>query len=54
MYFRTAIVNELGEVVFWRDEVQDEYQFQCILESHPEWTVRCVVEDVMDQNMEVD
>ena len=54
MCFRTAIVDELSKVVFWRDEVQDEYQFQCILESHPEWTVRCVVEDVLEPNMEVD
>lgn len=42
MKFRTAIVDELGWVMFWCDELQDIEQIECILESHPEWSVRAI------------
>lgn len=42
MYCRTAIVDELDDVVFWCDEIEDEYQILCVLESHPEWKRKCI------------
>lgn len=40
--YRTAIVDELGHVMFWCDELQSEEQSECILESHPEWSRKCI------------
>ena len=40
--YRLAIVDELGHVMFWCDELQGEEQIECILDSHPEWNRRCV------------
>ena len=42
MRFRTAIVDETGWVMFWCDELQDAEQIECILEGHPEWSVRAI------------
>lgn len=42
MEFRTAIVDELGHIMFWCDELQDEDQIECILNSHPEWNRKCI------------
>ena len=39
--YRSAIVNELGDVMFWRDELRPE-QIECVLYWHPEWSVICV------------
>lgn len=40
--YRSAIVNELGYVMFWCDELQGDEQIECILNSHHEWSVKCV------------
>lgn len=40
--YRSAIVNELGHVMFWCDELQGDEQIECILNGHPEWSVKCV------------
>ena len=40
--YRSAIVDELGYVMFWCDELQGEEQIECILESHPEWSRKCI------------
>ena len=40
--YRTAIVDELGHVMFWRDELHGEEQIECILNSHPEWSIKCI------------
>ena len=42
MEFRTAIVDELGCVMFWCDELQDGEQIETILHSHPEWNVETI------------
>ena len=42
MEFRSAIVDELGYVMYWCDELQDGYQIECILNSHPEWSRKCI------------
>ena len=42
MEFRSAIVDELGYAMYWCDELQDEYQIECILNSHPEWSRKCI------------
>ena len=42
MEFKSAIVNELGKVMFWCDELQDENQIECILNHHPEWSIKCI------------
>lgn len=39
--YRSAIVNELGDVMFWRDELLPK-QIECILNEHSEWSVKCV------------
>lgn len=41
MMYRSAIVDELGHVMFWRDELRPE-QIECILNGHPEWSVKSV------------
>lgn len=38
--YRTAIVDELGNVMFWCDELQNEKQIEYLLVSHPEWECR--------------
>ena len=40
--YRSAIVNELGYVMFWCDELQGDEQIECILNGHPEWSIKCV------------
>ena len=40
--YRSAIVNELGHVMFWCDELQGDEQIECILNGHPEWSIKCV------------
>lgn len=40
--YRSAIVNELWHVMFWCDELQGDEQIECILNGHPEWSVKCV------------
>ena len=42
MEFRSAIVDELGYVMYWCGELQDEYQIKCILNSHHEWSRKCI------------
>ncbi len=42
MEFRSAIVDETGWVMFWCDELQNQEQIECILESHPEWSCKCI------------
>lgn len=42
MEYRTAIVDEVGYVMFWCDELQDKDQIECILNGHPEWTLQCI------------
>lgn len=37
MEYRSAIVDEIGHVMFWCDELQGEEQIECILNGHPEW-----------------
>ena len=40
--YRSAIVNELGHVMFWCDDLRGKKQIECILNGHPEWFVKCV------------
>lgn len=40
--FRSAIVNEIGHVMFWCDDLRGDEQIECILNEHPEWFVKCV------------
>ena len=42
MEFKSAIVDELGCVMYWCDELQDENQIECILDNHPEWNRKCI------------
>ena len=42
MEFRSAIVDELGYVMYWCDELQEENQIEGILNSHPEWSGKCI------------
>lgn len=39
--FRTAIVDELGEVMYWCDELPQN-EIESILENHTEWKKKCV------------
>ena len=41
MYFERAIVDELGSVIYWCSELEEE-QIDIILENHPEWNLRTV------------
>lgn len=44
MEYRTAIVDELGEIVAWCDELPGgEDQIETILESRPEYTRRTIL-----------
>lgn len=42
MEYRSAIVDEIGWVMFWCDELQAEEQIECILDGHPEWSRKCI------------
>lgn len=42
MEYRTAIVDELGQVMAWCDELQGWEQIECILNSHPEWSMKAI------------
>ena len=42
MEFRSVIVGELGYVMYWCDELQDKDHVECILNSHPEWSRKCI------------
>lgn len=39
--FRTAILDELGEVMCWCDELTKN-EIKKILENHTEWKKKCV------------
>lgn len=39
--YRRAIVDELGCVMFWCDELKNE-QIECILDSYNEWMIKCI------------
>lgn len=41
MEFRTAIVDELGDVVCWCEDLTED-NIEEILDTHPEWSRRCV------------
>lgn len=41
MEFKSAIVDELGYVMFWCDSLQ-EWQIESILKRHPEWSVKAI------------
>lgn len=28
--------------MFWCDELQEDEQIECILNGHPEWSVKCI------------
>ena len=43
MEFRTAIVDELGCVMYWCDELKDK-EVEDILSNHPEWNRRCIMQ----------
>ena len=38
MEFITVILDELGHIIFWCEELQGEEQIECILNSHPKWS----------------
>lgn len=43
MEYRTAIVDELGCVIWWCDEIVGGWdQIEAILVGHPEWSVRVI------------
>lgn len=42
MIFKTAIVDELGHIMFWCDELQDEKEMEGILNEFPEWSLKCM------------
>lgn len=43
MKYRTAIVDELGWVVWWCDELVGGWnQIENILVGHPEWSVKAI------------
>lgn len=39
--YRTAIVDECGDIIAWCDNLSHEERNQ-ILEENPEWSVQCV------------
>lgn len=41
MEYRSAIVDECGDVVMWCDEMSQD-EIQEILDQHPEWRERCI------------
>ena len=40
MEFRSAIVDECGDVMYWCDQLSRDEEIEILLE-HPEWTTRC-------------
>lgn len=42
MNYRTAIIDELGCVMWWCDELQGWDQIETILAGHPEWSVKTI------------
>ena len=49
MEYRTAIVDELGWVMWWCDELPGgEDQIETILESHPEYSRETILIDEGD------
>ncbi len=43
MEFRTAIVDELGCVMYWCDKLKDK-EIEDILNNHPEWSRQCIMQ----------
>ena len=41
MVYRSAIVDECGEVMYWCSELED-YEVEQILEQHTDWHKTCV------------
>jgi len=41
MEFKSAIVDECGDVVYWCEELSSD-EIETILANHPEWRTRCV------------
>ena len=41
MEFKTAIVDELGYIVYWCCDITNEKK-ERILSEHPEWAVKCI------------
>lgn len=39
--YRSAIVNELGQVMIWCNDISLREQIN-ILKDHPEWSIKCV------------
>lgn len=39
--FKTAIVNELGEIIQWCEDLTDN-EIDEILVNHPEWRIACI------------
>jgi len=44
MKYRTAIVDETSCVMFWCDELEGWEQIEIILECHPEWSVKAILQ----------
>ena len=42
LVYRSAIVDELGCVMYWCDELQGDEQVDGILDGHPEWKVAAI------------
>lgn len=42
MEYRTAVIDELGSVMFWCDKLQGWDQIETILKGHPEWSVKAI------------
>ena len=43
MEYRTAIVDELGMVMWWCDEIPGGWtQINAILKGHPEWSIKAI------------
>lgn len=40
--YRSAIVDELGHVMFWCDEMKGNERIEEILHNHSEWSVKCI------------
>ena len=40
--YRSAIIDELGCVMFWCDELRGQEQIDCILDDHPEWSLKAI------------
>ena len=40
--YRSSIIDELGYIIFWCNELHGDKQIECILCGHPEWSVKCV------------